>query len=116
MGGALAILAAMYVPEFDAAVDFYGYPPAEAGDPGKIKIPFQGHWATRDDFFTIDGVDRIEARLQEAGAQYEFHRYEAEHGFHNPNELGNAGLGHYNETFAQLSWQRSVDFLKKHLR
>ena len=30
MGGALTILAAMYDPEFNAAVTFYGYPPPEA--------------------------------------------------------------------------------------
>ena len=115
MGGALTVLAAMYDPEFDAAVSFYGYPPPEAGDVGNIKIPLQGHWALHDEHFGIAGVDKIEARLKEAGARYEFHRYDAKHAFHNPNQAGHAGLGHYNEEFAKLAWQRTVEFLKKNL-
>jgi carboxymethylenebutenolidase len=115
MGGALALLSAMYVPEFDTVVDYYGYPPPEAGDVGQIKIPFQGHWGLRDQFFAIDGVDRIEARFKEARVPYEFHRYDAEHAFHNPNPPGKSGLGHYNKLYAEEAWQRSIDFFKKHL-
>ncbi len=115
MGGALTFLAAMYDPEFNAAVSFYGYPPPEAGDVGKITIPVQGHWALHDGHFTLDGVDRIEARFKEAGVPHEFYRYDAQHAFHNPNQPGHAGLGHYNKEFAELAWQRSVDFLKTNL-
>ncbi len=115
MGGALTVLASMYVREFDAAVSFYGFPPPEAGDVGSIKIPFQGHWATRDAFFPIDRVDQIEARLKEAGRPHEFHRYDAEHAFHNPNQAGHSGLGHYNEEFAELAWRRAIEFLTKNL-
>jgi carboxymethylenebutenolidase len=115
MGGALTFLSAMYDPEFDAAVSFYGYPPPQAGDPGQIKIPMQGHWALQDAFFTIDGVDTIENRFKATGTPYEFHRYDAEHAFHNPNQPGHAGLGHYKQDLAELAWSRSVDFLKKNL-
>jgi carboxymethylenebutenolidase len=115
MGGALTFLAAMYDPEFDAAVSFYGYPPPEAGDVGQIKIPLQGHWAIHDDFFTIEGVDRIDSRLTEGGTPHEFHRYDAKHAFHNPNQAGHAGLGHYNKDQAELAWSRAVGFLKKNL-
>lgn len=115
MGGALTVLCAMYDPEFAAAVAFYGYPSAEAGDPGTIKIPFMGHWAIDDEFFPIAGVDAIEKRFKEAHVPHEFHRYNAKHAFHNPNQMGHAGLGHYDETLAKQAWQRSVDFLKQHL-
>ena len=115
MGGALTVLAAMYDPEFDAAVTFYGYPPPEAGDPGSIKIPLQGHWALHDEHFSIEGVDRIEARLQQSGTPHEFHRYDAQHAFHNPNQPGHAGLGHYKKELAELAWSRSVEFLRKNL-
>jgi carboxymethylenebutenolidase len=115
MGGALTILAAMYDPEFNAAVTFYGYPPPEAGDVGTIKIPIQGHWALHDQHFTIAGVDAIEARLKEAGVPHEFYRYDAQHAFHNPNQPGHAGLGHYNAELAKLAWGRSLEFLKKNL-
>lgn len=115
MGGALTMLAAMYDPEFDAAVTFYGYPPPEGGDVGQIKIPIQGHWALHDEYFTIDGVEKIEARLKQSGTPHEFHRYDAEHAFHNPNQPGHAGLGHYKKDLAELAWSRSVAFLKKNL-
>jgi len=115
MGGALTLLAAMHDPEFSAAVTFYGYPPPEAGDVGQIKIPVQGHWALHDEHFDISGVDRIEARFEQAGVPHEFFRYDAQHAFHNPNQPGHAGLGHYKEDLAEIAWSRSVDFLKKNL-
>src|SRR5512134_2252849 len=39
MGGALTLLAAVHVPEVDAAVVFYGYPPLDYVDAGRIKAP-----------------------------------------------------------------------------
>jgi carboxymethylenebutenolidase len=115
MGGALAVLSAMYDPEFDAVVSFYGFPPPEAGDPAAIKIPFQGHWAQHDDFFPISRVDEIETQLKARRAPYEFHRYDAQHAFHNPNQPGHAGLGHYKKDLAELAWSRAVAFLRKSL-
>ena len=116
MGGALTLLSAMYVSEFDAAVSFYGYPPAEAGDPGTIKIPLQGHWALHDEHFPIARVDEIEKRLDAVGTAHDFYRYDAQHAFHNPNQPGNAGLGHYNKELADLAWSRSIEFLKQNLK
>lgn len=116
MGGALAILAAMYVPEVDAAVTFYGFPPPEAGDPGQIKVPIQGHWAEHDQFFTPEGSRRIRERFEEAHVPHEFHDYDAHHGFNNPNEMGNAGLGHYHPEADKKSMERAIDFLKNHLK
>src|SRR5205814_1432435 len=45
MGGALTILAAVFVPEVDAAVAWYGFPPLEYVDASKIKAPLMGHLA-----------------------------------------------------------------------
>ncbi|MGA8575318.1 MAG: dienelactone hydrolase family protein [Candidatus Cybelea sp.] len=116
MGGALAMLSVMHGDEFAAASIWYGYPPAEAGDPGAISVPVQGHWALDDGFFTIDGVDAIERKLQAAGAQPEFHRYDAKHGFYNTGEPGEGGLGHYDRDHAEEAWQRTVDFFDRTLR
>jgi carboxymethylenebutenolidase len=116
MGGALAMLCAMYVPEFKAVVDFYGFPPPEAGDPATVKAAFLGHFANDDDFFPIERVDEIEKRLREGGVTHEIYRYDAKHGFHNPNPLGQAGLGHYNKGYAEIAWTRTIDFFKAHLR
>ncbi len=116
MGGALALIAAMNGRAFDAASLWYGYPPPEAGDPGTIGIPIQGHWATGDGFFTIAGVDALEQRLADAGVKHEFHRYDAQHGFYNTGEVGRGGLGHYHREHAETAWQRTVDFFDRTLR
>jgi carboxymethylenebutenolidase len=115
MGGALAMLEAMYDPNVASVVSFYGFPPPEAGEAGLIKVPFQGHWATHDEFFDIKNVDNVEASLKKAGTPYEFFRYDAQHAFHNPNQPGHAGLGHYKADLAKLAWDRTIDFFKRTL-
>jgi carboxymethylenebutenolidase len=111
MGGALAMLAAIHDTDFDAAVVFYGFPPAEAGDPAKIQVPIMGHWANRDGFFPAERVDEIEGALQRGGVPHEFYRYDAAHAFYNPG-----GLGNYHAEHAETAWERSVDFLNRTLR
>jgi carboxymethylenebutenolidase len=115
MGGALALLAAMFVPEFDAAVSFYGYPPPEAGDTGSIRIPVQGHWALHDEFFGIARVDAIESTLKAAGTPHEFYRYDARHAFDNPNQPGRSGLGNHDPVAAAQAWSRVEAFLSRYL-
>ncbi len=115
MGGALAMLAAMRGIGFDAVSLWYGYPPADAGDPGTIAVPIQGHWATEDGFFNLAGVETIEGRLRDAGVVHEFHRYDAQHGFYNTGQLGEGGLGHYHREHAETAWQRTVEFFKRTL-
>ncbi len=116
VGGGLALLAAMNDSQIDAVVTFYGVTPPEAGDVGKINAPVQGHWAEHDEFASPQAVNRIEARFKEAGVSHEFHRYDAHHGFNNPNPIGQAGLGHYDEEADAQSWSRAIDFLRKALQ
>ncbi len=115
MGGALAMLAVMHGGDFDSASIWYGYPPPEAGDPGRIAVPIQGHWAMEDAFFTPEGVDAIESKLKLEGREYEFHRYDAKHGFYNTGEPGRGGLGHYHRQHAETAWNRTIDFLNRTL-
>lgn len=110
MGGALALLAAMRDPDFASVVVFYGLPPAEAGDPAKIRVPVMGHWALQDAFFGIERVDELERALEAGGVPHEFHRYDAKHAFSNPG-----GLGNYHAEHAETAWKRSVEFLKRTL-
>src|SRR5689334_25000106 len=77
MGGALTILAAVHVPEADASVCWYGFPPLDYVDATKIKAPLQGHWAVDDAYFPIQQVDVLEEKLKTANVRYEFHRYKA---------------------------------------
>lgn len=116
VGGTLAIMCAMHVPEFDAAVSFYGIPDESAGDPGTIKIPLQGHWGEHDKFYTMDKVNKLAKRLKEAGVAHDFHVYDADHAFHNPNQMGHAGLGHYKPDLARQAWMRAAEFLEHNLK
>lgn len=109
MGGVLSLLGAMHVPELDAAIAWYGMPPEEAGDPATIRIPVQGHYGNQDQMFPPEAVDAFEAKLKAAGVDYDFHRYDAPHAF------GNEDWDYYDPAATKLAWQRSLDFLNKHI-
>jgi carboxymethylenebutenolidase len=64
----------------------------------------------KDQFFTPAQVDGLEASFKSGRVQYEIYRYEADHAF--GNETGD----HYDAAAAKLAWQRTLDFLKKHLK
>jgi carboxymethylenebutenolidase len=117
MGGALTVLASTLVPEADAAVVWYGMPPLAYVDASKIRIPLQAHWATQDEFFKIDGVDVLEAKLAEAGVAYEGHRYLAHHAFANETAQGTGRLPQtqYDAAWAQLAWDRTMRFFGRQL-
>ncbi len=116
MGGALAVLASVFVPELDTAVIWYGYPPLEYVDASKIKAPLMGHWGTEDDVFPISGVDKLEQKLIEAGVDYTFHRYTAKHAFANEHsDEKNLPYLQYNAAAADLAWERTMEFLRTHL-
>ena len=118
MGGALTLLAAVNVPEADAAVVWYGYPPLEYVDAAKIKAPLLAHYAIDDVPFPIAKVDELEKKLRDAGVRYEFHRYKAQHAFANETAVGPKKLPivEYNPEAAKLAWQRTMDFLAKNLK
>ena len=112
MGGALTLLAACLVPDIDAAVTWYGFPPLEYLDASKIKAPLLGHWATQDQAFAITDVDTLEAKLKEAGVNFEFYRYLAQHGFANETAIGpgRIPMTQYDPVWAQQAWDRSLRF------
>jgi carboxymethylenebutenolidase len=116
MGGAITFLTAMHVKEPDAAVVFYGIPPAEAGDPATIEIPIECHFAKHDEFFPASRGAEVEARMKEGKVPCEIYWYDAKHGFANPNQPGNAGLGNYNAPAAHEAWERTVKFFKNTLQ
>lgn len=117
MGGALTWLAAQQSPEADAAVVWYGMPPVQAIDAARLKLPIQAHWAEQDEFFPIDQVDALEARLQPAGVRYEGHRYLARHAFANETAQGPGRIPQtqYDAAWAQQAWDRTLRFLGQHL-
>jgi carboxymethylenebutenolidase len=109
MGGAVTVLAAARVPEFAAAVSFYGLPPETVATAADVKIPLQGHFANSDDFVTPQNVNAFEAGLKAAGKSYEFYRYDASHAFMNEQRSV------HDRHCAELAWERTSAFLKTHI-
>jgi carboxymethylenebutenolidase len=117
MGGALTLLAAVHVPEADAGVVYYGYPPLEYIDASKIRMPLLAHWALDDAPFPIANVDKLEAMLRAAKVDFEFHRYQAMHAFANETQVGDKRLPitEYKPEAAATAWERTLYFWGKRL-
>jgi carboxymethylenebutenolidase len=111
LGGALTVIAAVHVPEADAALCFYGIPPVAAADPAKIRVPFSGHFAHRDDWCTPAAVDSLEAAMKAGGVAAELFRYDAQHAFMNERRSEV-----YDAACAELAWRRATAFLDRTLR
>lgn len=109
MGGGLSLRAAISGAGAEAAVTWYGIPPDDAGDFGAIDIPVQGHFGLQDEAITPARVDEVEQRFRDSGVDYEFFRYDAPHAF--GNETGD----NYAPGAARQAWDRTLQFLEKHL-
>jgi carboxymethylenebutenolidase len=118
MGGALTLLAAVNVPEADAGVVWYGFPPLEYIDASKITMPLMGHYAIDDVPFPIATVDMLADKLRAAKVNFEFHRYKAMHAFANETQVGanRLPITEYQPEAAALAWGRTVAFFDKHLK
>lgn len=109
LGGAVTILGSARVPEFTAAVCFYGLPPETVAKAADVKIPLQAHFANRDDWCTPAAVSKFEAGLRAAGKNAEIFRYDADHGFMNEQrQVHDRGA-------AELAWERMLAFWGKYL-
>jgi carboxymethylenebutenolidase len=117
MGGALTVLTMTMAPEADAGVVWYGYPPLEFVDAGKVRAPIMAHWATQDQAFALEGVEALEAKLRAAGIAYEGHRYLAHHGFANETAQGprRIAITQYDAAWSQVAWDRTLRFFGRHL-
>ncbi len=111
MGGALTVAAAVHLqPQLASASCFYGLPPAAFADPALIRIPFQGHFATKDAWITPEKVDQLEAVMREAGQVPELYRYPADHAF--VNQLRPEV---YDASCAEQALERTVGFFQRTL-
>jgi carboxymethylenebutenolidase len=110
MGGALTVLAAVFLKEIAAAVSWYGFPPEQAADVKTISIPLQLHFAEKDASFSPEGARALEAKLREAKVNFESYWYDAAHAF------GNETGPNYNAAAAKLAWDRTIAFLAKYLK
>lgn len=107
-GGMSNQLATVLGDELAAAVPFYGSAPSAADVP-KIKASLLIHYAATDERINAQWP-AYEAALKQHGKPYEVHFYEGtQHGFHNNS------TPRYDATAADLAWQRTTDFLRRHL-
>ncbi|PWQ94363.1 dienelactone hydrolase family protein [Leucothrix pacifica] len=108
-GGYVSNMLAASLPDvIDAAVPFYGTPPASALIPN-IKAPLMIQLGELDKRVNATWPD-YEAALKENNVDYQMFMYEgANHGFHNDS------TARYDEKNAELAWNRTIEFFKKHL-
>jgi carboxymethylenebutenolidase len=109
LGGGLALWAAATCPQIAAAVTYYYVMPHGKPDFTKIKCPVLGHFGTADGFITLKDAKTLETELHTAGVNVTFDKYTgAGHAFFNDTNR----LGTYDADAAQLSWERTLTFLR----
>lgn len=108
-GGYIVNMLAAAIPDVvDAGVPFYGTPAAEEIR-GNIKAPLMIQLGELDERVNSTWPD-YEKDLKAAGVDYTMHMYEgANHGFHNDS------TPRYSPKDAELAWERTIEFFKKHL-
>ncbi len=108
-GGAVSGRMATLDPALDAAVVYYGRPPA-AEKAANVKAALQLHYAGLDEKINAQ-VPPFVAALDAAGVAYERHDYPgANHAFNN-----DASAARHDPAAAALAWGRTVGFLRRTL-
>ncbi len=107
-GGMTNQLAVTLGKDLQAGVPFYGAAAAVADVP-QIKAPLLIQYAATDERINAQWP-AYEAALKAANVPHEAHFYEGtQHGFHNNS------TPRYNEAAANLAWERTIAFFKRHL-
>jgi carboxymethylenebutenolidase len=119
MGGRVAYLMAAASPSFSAAVSYYGggifRSLAEGPTPfertSEIGCPVQGHFGEEDKNPSLEDMRKLDAELTKHGKAHEFYSYPgAGHAF-----LDRHHADKYHPQADQISWPRTLDFLRRHL-
>jgi len=108
-GGWIANMMAVKLSKLGAAVPYYGRQP-EAKDAVKIKSPLLLQYGELDTRVNA-GWPAFEKILKENNIEHQAYIYpEVNHGFHNNT------TPRYDKEAANLSWERTINFFKKHLK
>jgi carboxymethylenebutenolidase len=107
-GGGWSLNASIAEP-VDATVVYYGRVDQPKEQLARLRGPVLGHFATRDQWINRAMVSGFEEAMTAAGRAYTSHWYEADHAFANPSD------GRYDGEDAKLAWQRTREFLARHL-
>lgn len=109
-GGKLALMLGARAREVEAIVPFHPGP-TTAAEIARVKSPVQIHIGTADRHVSVAAVREIEKTLKSQGAPTEVFLYEgADHGFLAYTRP------YYKPDAAKLAWQRTVEFLRRHLK
>lgn len=107
-GGVVNKLAVKMGTNLDAGVPFYGIAPATE-DVAKIQTPLMIQYAENDPRVNASR-EAYQKALERHGKDFVMHTYAGtRHGFHNNS------TPRYNEEQADLAWERTMAFFKKHL-
>jgi len=110
-GGAWALNTALLFPdELDAAVIYYGQVTADEARLAPLNVPILGLFAENDRGIPVESVRSFEQLLDKLGKDYEIEIYPGVgHAFANPSGTS------YDADVASQAWDRTVEFLRKHL-
>ena len=109
-GGGMTNQVAVFSPDLDAAVPYYGMQPT-ADQVASIKAPIMAHYAG-DDARINQGIPAFEESLKKEKKEYQIFMYEgAGHAFNN-----DSNPERYNEKAAKLAWSRTIAFFKEKLK
>lgn len=111
-GGGWSLNTAMLFPDkIDASVIYYGQLTDNAENLRLIDAPLLGFFGSEDRGIPVESVNAFEKALQRLRKDYEIKIYPGlRHAFANPT--GN----NYNAEAADDAWQRTLNFLAKHLQ
>lgn len=110
MGGAMAFAASTRLDGLSCAVPFYGLPPGEYLEAGRIGCPIQAHFAKQDDWARADKAEEFAAGAKAAGKQMELFVYDAGHAFMRADDASK-----FDAAAAKTAWPRTTKFLHQHL-
>lgn len=111
MGGTFALLLACNA-NVDASAPFYGDVPVDTTVIGKLSCPILFIGAEKDQWITVEKMNRLDAALKQYGKEGEVRIYEgADHAFFNDTRPEV-----YSRADAEDAWERVIEFFNRHLR
>jgi carboxymethylenebutenolidase len=107
-GGGHSLSLAVNSPDLGAAVAYYGAPPKSGYE--KIRAPLLGNYAA-DDARLVNSLPEFISNMEKNSKPYELYIYPGtKHAFNQDNRPDR-----YNPEAANLAWDRTLSFYKKHL-
>lgn len=108
MGASWGLWLATRLPaDVDAVVAYYGSQNIDFDD---LAAPVLGHFAQSDPLVSEDDLVEMHSRLLLSEKSVDLYRYEG-----TSHWFAESGVdGHFDETAAELAWQRTIEFLAQH--